>query len=983
MSTNLRESGFEEHIEKCLMNQRGYLKRSARDHYDKTLCIDRELVLQFILKTQAHQWEVLMEHHGDAVEEKFFKRLDEEIAARGLLDVLRHGVKDNGCFIRLAYFAPTSSRNEEIDKLFWDNILSVVRQLKYSDRSENSIDMVLFLNGLPFCTVELKNQLTGQSIVQGMKQYKTDRDPREKLLSFGRSLVHMAVDTEEVRMTTKLDGLKTYFLPFNKGDNFGAGNPVQEGEYKTAYMWENIWSRETMLEIIGRFLHLQRIEDTDVNGKAIKKETLIFPRYHQLQTVRSLVADAQKKGPGRKYLIEHSAGSGKSNTIAWTAHHLAELHNEDNQKIFDSIIVITDRRILDRQLRETVQQFEQVLGVVKSITEGSRELKIALESGEKIIVTTLQKFPVIVGDMGEMPGKRFAVIVDEAHSSQSGESTKSLKQVLATTLEKAEKEDDAMHEVSFEDQIVKEMQSRGHLPNVSFFAFTATPKQKTLELFGEKQSDGSFVPFSVYSMRQAIEEGFIRDVLKNYTTYKTYFNLLKKASDDPEYQKSKAQRLMVNYVDLHDHTVGIKVRIIGEHFMAQIKGLTGGRAKAMIVTKSRLHAVRYKIAMDTWIRENNLPIKAIVAFSGTVQDAGLDYTEAGMNGIPETNTAKEFSKAEYKFLIVAEKFQTGFDQPLLTAMYVDKKLSGVSAVQTLSRLNRTHPDKEEVFVLDFVNDTEDIKNSFQPYYQTTVLSEGTDANILYNLQHDILQFQLCTEQEIAELAKMYMRDASPAVINSFLDQIVQRFQELEQEKQESFRGKVHDYVRKYAFLSQILTFTDTGLEKLYIFLRLLKLKLPVILSELPLEVLGQIDLESIKIPKISTGSIQLETSEGLEPMGGSKRGRSNGESDYLSKILKEINDRFGTEFNEEDKVILNSLADRLLQNKKLQGTMTNNPKDAAMIRYEKMYQDEKIGMLNNHYNLYSKLDRNREIDEYVRNRIFEFIYEKLNNNENE
>lgn len=979
MPSNLRESGFEEHIEQCLVSGQNYLSRSSREHYDKALCIDPELVMRFIAETQPKEWAKLAEHHGERLQEKFFKRLDEEIQARGLLDVLRNGVKDNGCSFQLAYFQPTSLRNPEIALLFTANILSVMRQVKYSTKNDNSIDMVLFLNGLPICTVELKNQLTGQSIVQGMKQYRTDRDSKEKLLSFKRCLVHMAVDTEEVRMTTKLQNSKTYFLPFNKGYNFGAGNPVREGEYKTAYMWEDIWSKKTLLEIVGRFMHLQKLEETDAQGKVIRKEVLIFPRYHQLQTVRDLVQDATDKGAGCMYLIEHSAGSGKSNTIAWTSHHLAELHGEDNQKVFDSIIVITDRRILDRQLRHTVQQFEQVSGVVKAITEGSQELKMALESGEKIIITTLQKFPVIVADMGLLPGKRFAVIVDEAHSSQSGESTKSLKQVLSTTLERAEKEDEAIHEVDFEDQVVREMQSRGRLPNVSFFAFTATPKQKTLELFGEKQKDGSYVPFSVYSMRQAIEEGFILNTLKNYTTYKTYFNLLKKAENDPEYQKSKAQRLMVNYVDLHEHTVGMKVRIIGEHFLSQIKSMTGGKAKAMIVTKSRLHAVRYKIAMDTWLRENNIPIKALVAFSGTVRDGGLDYTESGMNnGVPETNTAREFAKDEYKFLIVAEKFQTGFDQPLLTTMYVDKKLSGVNAVQTLSRLNRTHPDKEDVFVLDFVNETDDIKNAFQPYYQTTILSEGTDPNILHNLQHDILQTHLFTEQEVGELAKMYLRNATPNIINSFLDQIVERFVSLEPEQQEELRGKILDYVRKYAFLSQILTFTDSGLEKLYIFLRILRLKLPLIPTELPLEVLEKIDLESIKIPRISSSSIELEAENlDLEPMGGSKRGKSTGEHDFLSKILKEVNERFGTEFSDDDRLILNSLSSRLLQNKKLQGTVINNPKDAAMIRYEKMYQDEKIEMLNTHYSLYSKLDRNKEIDDYVKKRIFDFIYKNL------
>lgn len=978
MPTNLRESGFEAHIEKFLDEKHAYRKRTPAQ-YDKEYGLDIELLLEFLQSTQEKEWRKLTEHHGaEFVKEKFLKRLDEEIDARGVLDVLRRGIKDNGCSFTLAYFQPATGINEETQRLFAANIFSVVRQVKYSLQNENCIDMVLFLNGLPIFTVELKNQLTGQSIAHGKKQYRSDRDPREKILAFKRCLAHFAVDTLEVAMTTKLEGLRTYFLPFNKGDGLSAGNPVNPKGYKTAYMWEEIWKKEMVLEIIGRFMHLKREERTDTKGKRVKKEIQIFPRYHQLQTVRRLIADAREHGPGCNYLIQHSAGSGKSNTIAWTAHRLAELHDAKDQKVFDSVIVITDRRILDHQLQETVAEFEQVRGVVKKIDEHSSQLKEALEHGEKIIITTLQKFPVISESVGKLPGKRFAVLIDEAHSSQSGEQSKALKKALSTTLEDAEKDDEVLKEPDMEDTIAEEMRMRGRQKNVSFFAFTATPKQKTLELFGEKLDDGSFAPFSIYSMKQAIEEKFILDVLKNYTTYKTYFHLMKKVQEDPEYQKNTVQRLLINYVDIHPHTIGMKVQIITDHFMSQIAHQIGKKAKAMIVTRSRLHAVRYKIAMDAHIREKHLPYKALVAFSGTVRDGGAEYTEANMNGFPDTQTAEAFERDEYKFLIVAEKFQTGFDQPLLAAMYVDKKLSNLNAVQTLSRLNRIHPEKEETFVLDFVNDTEMIKKAFQPYYETTVLSEGTNPNVLHNLAGDIYASKLFTEEEAGRVAILYFADADPGRINSEVDVIAKRVNELEEKELEELRSLLLDYLKKYAFISQIITYTDTSLEKLYVFLRLLVKKIKIERTELPKEVLDKIDLESIKIPKTSQGSISLQAGgEKLEPMGDGKRGFDEEDKDFLSRILQEVNERFGTEFTEDDRVILNDLSMRLLKNQKLKGTIQNNAPDAAMIRYKKMYQDEKIGMLNRHYGLYEKLDQNKELDEFVMRRVFDFIVKKL------
>jgi type I restriction enzyme R subunit len=981
MKTNTREAGFEEFIDIHLAFNNGYRTRSAKRDYDKALAMDPELVLEFVQKTQPNTWKKLTDRHGEATRDRFLQRLDEEITTRGALDIFRKGVDDHGVHVDMAYFQPTTGLNKETQALYEGNILSAIRQVKYSDKNENSIDMVLFLNGLPIFTVELKNQLTGQTVQNGMRQYKTDRDPKEKLLSFKRCLAHFAVDTEVAFMTTRLNGLRTRFLPFNRGNGNSAGNPAVPEKYKTYYMWEDLWTRESVLELVGRFLCIQIEEKEDAKGKKTKVENLVFPRYHQRDTVHRLENDAREHGGGRNYLIQHSAGSGKSNTIAWTAHRMSDLHDAENAKVFDSVIIVTDRRVLDRQLRDTVTQFEQTAGVVKAITGTSDELKEALESGEKIIVTTLQKFPVIVESVGKLSGKNFAVIIDEAHSSQTGESSKSLKQVLeATSLDEAEKEDDDSKEESLEDMVLKEMRSRrSKTTNISFFAFTATPKQKTLEIFGmQNPVDGKFYPFSLYSMKQAIEEGFILDVLKNYTTYQTYFELRKKIQDDPEYTKKKAQRVILSYVERHEHAIDKKIEIMVEHFSNQIAKEIDGRAKSMIVTKSRLHAVRYKLAMDKYLREHNYPFKALVAFSGTVKDGTIEYTEAQMNGIPEKNTAEEFKKDEFKFLIVAEKFQTGFDQPLLAVMYVDKKLGGVNAVQTLSRLNRIHSDKAEVFVLDFVNDTETIKDSFQPYYTTTVLSEATDPNVLHNLQRDILNFSLFNEHEVNDFAEAYFAAVDPGKLSSLLDKYVVRFSEHLKDEQEDFRTKAKDYIHKYAFISQILTFDDTRLEKLYVFLRFLVKKLPFTPERLPLEVLESVDMESYKIVKTKEMKIALEDTEGsLEPMGGGQRGLVEEEKDFLSKIIKDVNDKFGTEFSDDDRVVMGDMAWRLADNLTLQATLKNNTRDAAKIKYDQMFQEELISMLNRHFGFYKKLDESDELKAFVNQKIFDFVNKKV------
>ncbi len=983
--TNTKESGFEEFIEEQLVSLNGYRSR-PNSSYNKELCMDIELVLEFIQTTQKENWNKLVEQYGDETPDRFLARLDEEILSRGLLSVLRDGVTDRGVRICLAYFKPENNKNPETLADYAGNILSIMRQVKYSTKNENSIDMVIFVNGLPLFTSELKNQFTGQNVINAISQYKTDRDQKEKLLSFKRCLTHFALDTEQAYMTTCLAGLATYFLPFNKGNNGSSGNPdAPKGKYKTYYLWEEVWSKDGVFDLVGNFIQEVTEEKEDKNGKKRKEEKLIFPRYHQFETVRNIVADVYSHDVGNNYLIQHSAGSGKSNTIAWIAHRLAELHTMEGENTFDGVIVVTDRKVLDRQLSDTVKSFSQVTGLVKHIENGGKELQEALESGVKIITTTLQKFPVIVDTIDKIVGKYFAVIIDEAHSSQSGESAADLRQVL--TLDEAEKETEKEEKAfkTIEDQIIDRMKARKVAsPNLSFFAFTATPKQKTLELFGTKDIlTGKFVPFSLYSMKQAIEEKFILDVLKNYTTYETYFGLLKKVEDDPEFDKKKAQRLMVGYVERHEHAIDKKVAIMVEHFEEKITSLIAGKAKAMVVTKSRLHAVRYKIAFDKYMKEKGYGHKALVAFSGTVKDVDtkLEYTEGQMNKVPESQTAEEFKKDDYKFLIVAEKFQTGFDQPLLSVMYVDKKLGGVSAVQTLSRLNRTTYGKDDTFVLDFVNETDAIKEAFQPYYTTTVLSEATNPNILHDLERDVRGFKFFTDFEVNGFIDELYTKATPDKLNYIIDSVVSRINEenLTEEEMESFKSTVFDYLKKYAFISQIVTFEDPQLEKLFIFLKYLIKKLPKRENPLPYEVLEVIDMETYRIEKKGAMDLKLENAEGIiDPMGGGgEKSAAEDEKDTLSRIIKEVNERYGTNFNDADRVILNDLSKRLLESEVLLGSVQNNSKDAAKLKFDQLFQDELVGVLDNHFSLYQKLDQSPELKKFVQERVFEYVVKKI------
>jgi len=722
---------------------------------------------------------------------------------------------------------------------------------------------------------------------------------------------------------------------------------------------------------------IQEVEEEDDKGRRTGKRFLIFPRYQQLDCVRRLVAHAQGMGAGQRYLIQHSAGSGKSFTIAWLAHRLSTLHNTSDQRVFDSIVVITDRRILDRQLQAAMRQFEQTLGVVENIDKTSRQLKEALEGGKTIVVTTLQKFPVIAQQIGQLPGKRFALIVDEAHSSQSGESTKSLKSVLASkSLEEAEQEEGeaSTPEEELENGILAEMEKRGPSPNLSTFAFTATPKPKTLELFGMRRADGKFEPFHLYSMRQAIEEGFILDVLANYTTYTAYWRLLKKVEDDPRYDRKKAEYLLKSFVELHPHAINEKVKVMIEHFATQVQEEIGGRAKAMVVTRSRLHAVRYRLAMDKYLKERGLPFRTLVAFSGKVEDRGRAYTEAGMNGFPEAQTAKTFERSENRILIVANKFQTGFDQPMLHTMYVDKKLGGVGAVQTLSRLNRTHPDKKSTMVLDFANEADEIKASFEPYYETTLLSEATDPNLLYEIQTRLRGFPVYTEADIDGFAKVYFDPKSTQDrLYAVLGPVVERVRELSEAEQHDFRGQLTDYVRLYAFLAQVLTFADPDLERLYVFARHLRRILPADPAELPREVQQNIDMESYRIQETGGGTITLARQAGiLEPIGTKgSHAPAEEELEALSRIIAELNERFGLNLGPEHRATLGQMMAKLDGDTALEAAARVNTRENVRLTFDQKVEHVIQEIVDSNFDLYKRITDDRSFGETVKNFLFD------------
>ena len=954
----------------------GYRKRRTKN-YDAELCLLPTDVVDFVIATQPEEWQRLRQHYGTDSRRRFVVRLSREIRQRGTLDVLRKGVKDMGCHFEVAYFPPATELNEQTRRLHAANLFAVARQVRYSaSDTAKSLDMVLFLNGLPIFTVELKSPLNGQRVEDAVKQYRTARDPREPLFADGRCLAHFAVDPSSVFVTTQLAGQRTTFLPFNQGWNGGAGNPPvppSRSGYATAYLWEDTWRRDSILDLVRRFIH--EVQEEDQRGRKTGKRRTIFPRLHQVECVRLLVGHAKQLGAGQRYLIQHSAGSGKSFTIAWLAHQLSTLHNVDNARAFDSIIVISDRRVIDRQLQSAIRQFEQDLGVVENIDTTSRQLREALESGKTIIVTTLQKFPVIVDEIGELPGKRFALIIDEAHSSQTGESSKSVKEVLGS-LEEAEREeaDAQTPDEELERAVLAEVERRGRRPNLSLFAFTATPKAKTLELFGSKRGDGSFEPFHRYSMRQAVEEGFICDVLANYTTYRAYWQLLKKVEDDPRYDKRKANALLKAFVELHPHAIEAKVRVVVDHFASQVQHEIGGKAKAMIVTRSRLHAVRYKLAVDAHVAKAGLGFKALVAFSGAVHDGGMSYTEAGMNGVSELQTANTFDGPEFRFLIVASKFQTGFDQPLLHTMYVDKKLGGVNAVQTLSRLNRTHADKRGTMVLDFANDADEIREAFEPYYETTLLSEATDPNLLYEVQTRLESVPVYTQADVDAFARVFFkRPVRLDGLHAALALAVERFNALDDDEQRGFRGWLTDYIRLYAFLSQILSFADTELEKLHAFARHLRRLLIVDGETLPREVQQNIDMESYRIRETSSGDVNLSRRAGrLAPMTSTAMQRPPEEElAPLSRIIAELNKRFGIELGDESRATLGHVMQKLEGDAALDAAAKVNTRDNVWESFKHKVDHLLQEVVDSNFDLYKRFTDEPEFGNVLQSHLFD------------
>jgi type I restriction enzyme R subunit len=992
MPANCKEIAFENAIEHHLLDN-GYIKASS-ETFDRQICIDPCTVLTFIQRTQPAEWDYLKNLQKDQVEQVLLKDLCKALDSshEGCLSVLRHGFKCFGKLFRVAYFKPASGLNPETIRLYNENILTITRQLKYSPKYEKSIDVVLSLNGLPLVTMELKNPMTGQTWRDAKHQYQNDRDPNDVLFQFHkRTLVHFAVDTDEVYMTTQLKGKSTYFLPFNKGDNGGAGNPDNPGNYKTAYLWEESLQRDSFLDIVARFIHIQ-VEEKKIENGPVKRESIIFPRYHQIDAIRRVVSDVQKVGVGNNYLIQHSAGSGKSNTIAWLAHRLASLHTADNRKIFDSVIVITDRRVLDQQLQNTVYQFEHKSGVVQKIDENSTQLANSLGSATPIIITTLQKFPYVTEKIGELPSRTYAVIIDEAHSSQGGESAIELKKVLSSSTIKDETKIKNADEKlpDHEEVILQTMLKRGRQKNISFFAFTATPKYKTLEVFGRVGPDNKPQPFHLYTMRQAIEEGFILDVLKNYTTYKTYYRLVKSTEDDPEVDKRRATGALARFMSLHPYNIAQKTEIMVEHFRQFTRHKIGGRAKAMVVTDSRLHAVRYKQAFDRYIAEKGYKdIKTLVAFSGTVIDPEVEkveYTEVNMNnGIREKELPERFSTDEYQVLLVAEKYQTGFDQPLLHTMYVDKRLADVQAVQTLSRLNRTHQGKEDTFVLDFVNKPEDIQNAFQPYYEQTLVGERAEPRHLYELQAKLDAQQVYFKNEVEEFARVFYsprQNQTPsdhAKMNGCIDPAVNRFKNLEEHARDEFRTTLVAYRNLYAFLSQIIPFQDSDLEKLYTYIRFLLTKLPKRSLGPALNLDDDVALKYYRLQKISDGSIALEKGKGGEARAPTEVGTSIASEVKieLSHLIDILNDKFGTEFKPGDQLFFDSIREDAVADSYLREAAKANTLDNFGFAFRKQLENIFINRMDQNEEITAKFMNEKEFQEVVGKYLLEAVYNQI------
>lgn len=984
------EKRFEEDIESFFLSPAGGYTKGA-DTYDAKFGLYVNTLIDFVQRTQPKEWARFENANQVDPVRKFCLAFASACDAEGVLSVLRHGFKHRGIHFRVCYFKPESALNQTAAALWAHNKIECYRQWYYSADSKKSVDMVLVLNGIPVFAFELKNQYTGQTVDNAKQQWMYDRDPRETCFQFNRRiLAFFCVDHTEVWMTTKLAGKNTYFLPFNQGSNGagndgGKGNPANPNGYPTAYLWENVFQKDSMMDIIQKFMNLQ-------DGK-----TLIFPRYHQLDVVRKLLADVKKNGSGHNYLIQHSAGSGKSNSIAWTAYRLASLFNADNKPVFSSVIVVTDRTVLDAQLQETISGFDHTLGAVETIGEdkNSKDLRDAINNGVRIIVTTLQKFPVIYQEVDKVAGRNFAVIVDEAHSSQTGNSALKLKAALANTedalREYAEIEGKNEEELDPDDKLMKEMLVHGKHKNLSFFAFTATPKDKTLELFGMEYEDGSFHPFHIYSMRQAIEEGFILNVLQNYMTYDTCFKIAKTTEDNPDVPASRAAKVIRRYQELHPYNISQKSQIIVETFRETTRHKIGSRAKMMVVTSSRLAAVRYFHEVKRYIEEQKYnDVQILIAFSGAVQDGDTEYTEPKLNvradgsHIAETQTKAEFHD-NFNVLIVAEKYQTGFDEPLLHTMIVDKKLKGVKAVQTLSRLNRTCAGKNDTFILDFINKKEDILEAFQPFYQETMLSQEVNTDLIYQTQKELRGFAIYSDTDVEAFAKEYFNTGKQDAramgrMTSILKPVADRYNKKSTEERYQFRRQVRNLIKWYGYISQILRMFDKDLHKEYVFCSyLLNLLPPEAVSMIDLE--GKLKLEYYKLQKTFEGSIELQETKGVyEPA--KHKGAMGGDSkEPLDEIIEKINEKFKGAFTEGDKVLLNALHTKLMADKKLtKMARSSDPQIFAESIFPKAFGDAAQDSYMESQDTYTSLFEDQNKYNAIMSALADVVYREMRKN---
>ena len=1002
------ENRFEDAIEAGLFAN-GYAKLNPKEFVADIGLFPFE-VIEFIRQSQPQKWQALVAMLGDKTDETVITALRKELSGKGALKVLRQGFKCFGRTFRLAYFTPNTKLNAAAWADYKTNRLSVSRQVHFDlDTQSLSVDMVLALNGLPVVTMELKNPMTKQSARDARQQY-AQRNPMAPLFRFReRALVHFAIDPDNVFMTTKLAGEDTFFLPFNRGYENGAGNPPDSSNYPTAFLWEEVLSKDSLLDILARFLHLDISEKTIViNGgvKTQRTETMIFPRFHQLDVVRKLVESSRDKGPGHNYLVQHSAGSGKSNSIAWLAHRLSSLHNEQDEKVFDTVVVITDRRVLDQQLQDTIYQFEHKQGVVQKIDENTRQLAKALSGGTPIIISTIQKFPFInkametlakKGDAVDLStaGRRFAVIVDEAHSSQTGETARELRKVLnrdgiesALAEEFLGMEEEDMSEEAREN-LAKAMRARPKQPNISFFAFTATPKFKTLTIFDEPGEDGKS-PFHLYSMKQAIEENFIIDVLKYYTTYKSYFGVIKNIEDDPNVPKREAAKALAKYLSLHPVNIAQKVEVIIEHFRTHTKHKIGGRAKAMVVTGSRLHAVRYKLAFDQYIKDKGYKgIRSLVAFSGSVVDPDIPdsgFTETAMNdGVRESEVPEKFAGNDYQVLLVADKYQTGFNQPLLHSMYVDKRLSGVQAVQTLSRLNRKAPGKEDTFVMDFVNERDGIFAAFKPYHTVTVQAEEPDPHRLYQMQHELEDARIFEKSEVDAFCNIWFGNQYELTagdhrkIDAILSKAVGRYKSQDGDLQDTFKRLLTGFRSLYAFLSQIVPYQDSSLEKLYTYGRTLLARLPHPCGSERYHPDDDVALKYYRLQKISEGSIELK--EGQTPFikGPTDVGtrKATDVEVPLSTLIGKLNQSFGTDFTLADQLFFDQVEATAINDRTLISAAHANTIENFKLVFEKAFPGLVIGRMDSNEDIASRLLQDDKFKAIASAHLLEEVYNRI------